>query len=69
MVAVAGRSCYPPRRAAQTSLYRVVSDHLERFINVYEDRYAERYGEWRQVVEQSLRRFLECGMLACGFCG
>ncbi len=67
MLAVACRPSYQPRRAAQTPLYRVVSDHLERFINVYEDRYAERYGEWRQVVEQSLRRFLECGILACGF--
>src|SRR5271170_4460826 len=66
MLAVAGRTCYQSRRAAQTPLYGVVYDHLERFINVYEDRYADRHGAWRPVVERVLQRFLECGMLACG---
>lgn len=68
MLAVAAcQNAYQPRRADQTLLYRVVVDHLERFMNVYEDRYAPRYGDWRPVVERVLRRFLECGILAFGF--
>jgi hypothetical protein len=48
-------------------LYGVVVDHLERFIGIYDERYAARYGDWRPEVERVLRRFLQCGILEHGF--
>jgi hypothetical protein len=55
---------YRPRRPAQSTLYRVVSTELEGFLA----RQAEADRPVPEFVENELRAFLECGILAHGFC-
>ena len=57
---------YRPRSAHRTPLDELVLDHHERFKAVYEDRFAERYGPWRPHVEDTLRRYLDCGDFSNG---
>ena len=56
-------SVYRPRDPAESVLYRVVSGHLETFLERQQrrDRLVPRF------VERELRSFLECGILARGF--
>jgi hypothetical protein len=58
---------YRPRRAKETPLYRLVSQHIEEFLHVYDDRFSKRHGPLRPVVERVLREFLTCGLPECGF--
>jgi hypothetical protein len=58
---------YRPRRPKQTPLYRLVSQHLEDFLRVYDERFAKRHGPLRPVVERVLREFLTCGLPEHGF--
>lgn len=60
-------SRYRPRRPDKTPLYGVVQDHFERFVSVYDERYADRYGPWRPHVGDSFRRYLDCGIPENGF--
>ena len=60
-------SVYRPRRPRLSPLYRVVSQHLEEFLRVYEERFAPRHGPLRPVVERVLREFLTCGLPEHGF--
>ena len=53
-------SQYRPRRPELTVLYRVLAQHFERFVQVYDERFASRYGAWRGVVERTLFAFLDC---------
>src|SRR3989338_2142699 len=52
-------SAYRPRRARESPLYRLAETHHETFKQVYDERFAERYGAWRAVVERTLFAFLE----------
>jgi hypothetical protein len=54
----------PPVSPAQSTLYRVVSTELEGFLA----RQAEADRPVPEFVENELRAFLECGILAHGFC-
>lgn len=36
------------RGPRQTPLYRIVEDHYERFEQVYQERYADKYGHFRR---------------------
>ena len=38
---------YRPRRVRDSALYRLAEEHLETFKQVYDDRFASRYGFWR----------------------
>ncbi len=58
---------YRPRRAKETPLYRLVSQHIEEFLAVYDERFAPRHGPLRPVVERVLRDFLTCGLPECGY--
>jgi hypothetical protein len=56
---------YARRRPEQTVLYRLVQQHLETYLALACD------GDGHAVpgyVERELRRYLECGILAYGFC-
>jgi len=57
---------YRPRRSETTTLYRIVADHVETMLQDARDRSAHGFGLPRHV-EQSFRRYLDCGVLARGF--
>ena len=63
--ALAGRT-YTRREPEHTVLYRVLADHLETFLARVEG--DEAGGHLPRFVVRELRRFLECGILAHGFC-
>ena len=58
---------YRPRRPKETPLYRLVSQHIEEFLRIYDERFARRHGPLRPVVERTLREFLTCGLPQHGF--
>jgi hypothetical protein len=58
---------YKPRRARESPLFRLVEQHLEEFLRVYEVRFARVYGPLRPVVERVLRAFMRCGLVEHGF--
>lgn len=60
-------SAYRPRRARGSSLYRIAETHYETFKQLYDERFAERYGAWRAVIERTLFAFLDCGIEERGF--
>ena len=66
-VACAAPAAYRPRRARESPLYRLAEMHHETFKQVYDERFAERYGAWRAVVERTLFAFLDCGIEERGF--
>jgi hypothetical protein len=55
---------YQPRNPENTLLYGIVSENLETFLS----RQAERGRSVPRFVERKLRSFLDCGVLARGFC-
>ena len=68
-MAVAAQGCrtapYTRRRPEQSTLYRLVQEHLETYLLLAEE------GEWGAPsvpaqVEREFRRYLECGILAHG---
>ena len=58
---------YRPRRARESPLFRLVEQHLEEFLRVYQERFAKVHGPLRPVVERVLRAFLTCGLVERGF--
>src|SRR3972149_11626876 len=56
-----------PRRARESPLYRLAETQYETFKQVYDQRFAERYGAWRAVIEGTLFAFLDCGIEEHGF--
>jgi hypothetical protein len=48
-------------------LFRLVSQHIEELLRVYDERFAPRHGPLRSVVERTLREFLTCGLPEHGF--
>ena len=41
--------------------------YFDAFARVYDDRYQERYGFWRPVIQRTVQKFLACGDLHEGF--
>ena len=46
---MAGRidGVYLPRNPKASPLFGLVEDHFDAFVNVYEERFAEKHGLWR----------------------
>ena len=44
-----------------------VNDYFDEFQRSYPERYQERYGFWRPIIGERVRKFLRCGDLAAGF--
>ncbi len=59
---------YRRRRPELSVLYRALAHHFERFEQVYEERFESAFGFLRKVVQKSVFRFLDCGILEQGFC-
>ncbi len=57
-------SVYRPRASP---LYRIVERHYPDFQRVYRERYQKRYGTWRPIIGEAVRKFLRCGDLHFGF--
>ncbi len=58
---------YRPRNPRDSDLWRLFDRHFDTFRRVYDKRFADRYGFWRPIVEQSVAAFLRCGDLHEGF--
>ena len=54
-------------RFANSPLYRLLQDHWEIFLSVYEDQFQRRHGALRSVVERVVPRYLDCGNPMNGF--
>ena len=60
-------SVYRPRKPQESQYYQCVEDNFEALEQVYDDRFATRYGFFRPYVKQVIYRFLDCGILHNGF--
>ena len=58
---------YRPRRPRQSPLYRTIERYFPEFERIYDARYAKRYGPWRPIIGDVVRKFLRCGDLHFGF--
>ncbi|MCC6738717.1 MAG: transposase zinc-binding domain-containing protein, partial [Planctomycetia bacterium] len=58
---------YRARRPRESLLWRLVREHLDEFLRVYDDRFAPAHGPLRPAVPGAVRRFLRCGILDYGF--
>jgi len=58
---------YRPRDPQASGLWRVMDQRFETFQQVYDERFAAKYGFWRPVVERSVTAYLKCGDLHEGF--
>ena len=58
---------YRPRDPRAADLWRLMDQHFETFRQVYAERYQDKYGFWRPVVDRSVTAFLKCGDLEEGF--
>ena len=52
---------YRPRNPQATDYYRCVQDHLETFIQGYDERFERTYGFFRPYIRQVIYRYLDCG--------
>ncbi len=57
---------YRPRRPETTAFYRVIASHLETMLQDARERSAHGFGLPRHV-EQTFRKFLDCGVVERGF--
>ncbi|MFH1083488.1 MAG: transposase zinc-binding domain-containing protein, partial [Pseudomonadota bacterium] len=58
---------YRPRKPQTSQYYQCVEDNFETLEQVYDDRFATKYGFLRPYVRQVIHRFLDCGILHNGF--
>lgn len=66
IAAFSGPRLYRPRRPKRAALYRELADELERFLAIYEDRFAQTHGSFRRAVEKAVCRYLDSGIFAHG---
>jgi len=64
---VSAPSIYRPRRPQDSPLYRLVQDHFDTLVGVYEDQFQPRYGRLRRAARRAVEKFLGCGILDQGF--
>jgi hypothetical protein len=54
-----GPSLWQPRRPEGTPLYRLLESRYEPVKQTWEDRFEDRYGFWRGMVDGAVARYLE----------
>ncbi len=60
-------SIYRPRRPRLSPLYQLIETYYPEFQRTYGQRYQQRYGPWRPIIGEVIRKFLTCGDLHFGF--
>ena len=58
---------YRPRHPESTPFFQCLQDYWDEFKESYPYFYEAEYGPLRSVVEKTVQRFLECGLLRHGF--
>jgi Transposase zinc-binding domain len=58
---------YHPRQPRQSPLYKPIERHFPEFQQTYKQSFQDRYGHWRPIVGEVVRRFLAYGDLHFGF--
>jgi hypothetical protein len=58
---------YRPRDPRATPLYRLVEAHYDEVKGQWEERFERRYGFWRGLLDEKVRRYLDCGLFENGF--
>ena len=58
---------YRPRNPKATKLYQLVSSNLDKFLEVYPERFGKKYGPLRNEVVETLESYLHCGIPSFGF--
>ena len=58
---------YRPRHPERTPIYRTLDSHFDEYTQVHEERFEERHGTLRPVVQKSVAQYLDCGRLTGGF--
>ena len=58
---------YRPRQPQRTVLYQVLDQHFDDFKSTYQERFERRYGPWRVVWSDVVRKYIDCGLYGCGF--
>jgi hypothetical protein len=66
-MATTGAGMYRPRHPERTVLYRVLAQHFERFVQVYDERFAPTQGPLPAGAQEAVNRYLDCGIFASGF--
>jgi hypothetical protein len=60
-------ACYRRRRPEASVLYRLLESLYESVKLLWEERFEARCGFWRGLVDAAVARYLDCGVLECGF--
>ena len=58
---------YKPRNPKGTGFYSILSEHYDTFLETYNSRFREKYGYFRPVISEAVRKYLDCGILSKGF--
>jgi len=58
---------YRPRHPERTPFYQCLEDYWDEFQESCPYFYEAEYGPWHPVLEKTVDRFLECGLLRHGF--
>ena len=58
---------YRPRQPEKTVLYRALAHSFETFLQVYEERFQPTFGHFRKVIQDTVYKFLDCGIFDRGF--
>jgi len=58
---------YQPRQPHKTVLHQVLDRHFDDFKSTYDERLERRYGPWRHVWSDVVRKYIDCGIYECGF--
>jgi len=66
-VAQACAAPYGVRNPRATPLYQLVEFHFVEVKGHWEERFERRYGYWRGLVDEQVRRYLDCGLFEHGF--
>jgi hypothetical protein len=58
---------YRRRQPEKTVLYRALAQYFETFLQVYEERFQPTFGFFRKVIQDTVYKFLDCGIFDRGF--
>jgi hypothetical protein len=58
---------YRPRHPEKTVFFSVLFHYFDRFVSEYEDRFEREYGGWRNIISETVGKYLDCGNLKRGF--